>query len=362
MTDSVNVVVQSGGKLIGKGAYGCIFSPPLVCRGDKKPKHGWGSRKLGKMTEVSDIKNEIIAAKVLGRFPEAKKYCILPELDTLCKPAAISVQREKDLKDCDALEKYGTEAMMEYELEFGGNTLKSRIQMSDFDTTFPFFRFMGDLLEIGAFLVLHGCIHNDLHGNNIVMKGDYHPRLIDFGRSYMYNTINRNVIDELSGVYYNPELGQIPPEISTHHGTNEGISFTTIMNDLSAKKSGLLYAERVLGLSRKQQLADLKDFWETSKSVKEGDWVTFYKLYWPAVDAWALGHNLVGILRRLLLSKKFTDSEEWGKKQGVIKQVLQGLLQASPKKRIDAVEALAIYDPMNDVVSSASGKAWLEKK
>jgi hypothetical protein len=80
------------------------------------------------------------------------------------------------------------------------------------------------------------------------------------------------------------------------------------------------------------------------------------------VDAWALGHNLVGILRRLLLSKKFTDSEEWAKKQGVIKQVLQGLLQASPKKRIDAVEALALYDPMNDVVSSASGKAWLEKK
>jgi hypothetical protein len=196
MADSVNVVVQTGGKLIGKGAYGCIFSPPLICRGSKARK----TNKLGKITEVSDIKNEIIAAKILSKFPESKKYCILPEIDTLCKPAPPSEQREKDLKDCDALEKYGNEAMMEYELEYGGQTLKARTQMTDFTHTFPFFRFMEDLLEVGAFILIHGCIHNDLHGNNIVMKGDFKPRLIDFGRCYMFSSITRTVVDELSGV------------------------------------------------------------------------------------------------------------------------------------------------------------------
>jgi len=362
MTDSVNVVVQHGGKLIGKGAYGCIFSPPLVCRGTTKPKHGWKSKKLGKMTEISDIKNEIIAAKILGKYPDAKKYCILPEIDTLCKPAPLDEQREKDLKDCDALEKYGSEAMMEYELEFGGQTLKTRIQMSDFTNTFPFFRFMEDILEVGAFLVLHGCVHNDLHGNNIVMKGDYKPRLIDFGRCYIYNAINKDVVEELAGVYYNPELGQIPPEVTAHHGMNEGIPFDEILRDLQAKKSGLLYAERILGMSRRQQMADLKEFWNNSKAIQEGDWVSFYRNYWPSVDSWSIGNNLVGILRRLLLSKKFTDSEEWVKKQGMVKDVLRGMMQTSPKKRIDSMQALALYDPTNAVVLSASGKAWLEKK
>jgi len=362
MTDSVSISIQSGGKMIGQGAYGCIFSPPLLCRGAKKPRAGWGSSKLGKMTEVSDIKNEINAAKALSKLPDVKKYCILPEINTLCNIAPISSQKEKDIEKCDALNKYSAEDIMQYELEYGGKTLKTRLETTELSTQFPFFEFMGQLLEIGAFLALHGYIHNDMHSSNIVMKKDLHPRLIDFGRSYMYNNINSREIEEISGVYYNPALGQIPPEITAHHGVNEGVSLDTILTDLDAKKSGLMYAERVLGISRKEQLAEFKEFWLSSLSVQKGDWVQFYKLYWPVVDSWAVGHNLVGILRRLVISKQFTDSKDWIQKQGVVKTILKGLLHASPKKRLDSIEALALYDPMNALVSSSSGKDWLEKK
>jgi hypothetical protein len=37
-------------------------------------------------------------------------------------------------------------------------------------------------------------------------------------------------------------------------------------------------------------------------------------------------------------------------------------LKASPLKRIDCIQALALFDPTNELVSSASGKAWLSKK
>jgi hypothetical protein len=37
-------------------------------------------------------------------------------------------------------------------------------------------------------------------------------------------------------------------------------------------------------------------------------------------------------------------------------------VQASPRARLDAVEALALYDPTNDLLSSPTGKAWLQKK
>jgi hypothetical protein len=139
------------------------------------------------------------------------------------------------------------------------------------------------------------------------------------------------------------------------------VPIETIISELENKKTGLLYAERILGISRKEQMKDFKQFWLSSRSAQNGDWVQFYRLYWPVVDSWAIGHNLIGVLRRLVISKQFTESKEWLQKQSVVKTVLKGLLYASPKKRLDAVEALALYDPMNALVSSSPGKDWLEK-
>jgi hypothetical protein len=45
-----------------------------------------------------------------------------------------------------------------------------------------------------------------------------------------------------------------------------------------------------------------------------------------------------------------------------VKAVLRGLLRMSPAERLDCVEALALYDPTNDLVTSSMGRTWLEKK
>ena len=353
------IVVQSGGKLFNSGAYGCIFTPPLRCANrDKQAATKKG--KLGKLTELIDVKYEMNAAKYLGHFPESKRYFILPEVDTLCTPAPESQQVNTAVEDCKLMHTDDKKDLMQFEMEFGGNTLKSSLLSTNIDAI-PFFDFMRDLLEIGAFLVLKGCVHNDMHGNNIVLDGKFKPRLIDFGRTYMHNIITPTLIGEMN-VYYNPQVNQIPPEHTAQPGVGEGVPFETIMSDMYTQKMPLIHAERILGVSRKQQLAEFRSFWEESKSAGAKDWVTFFKMYWPAVDSWAIGHNLIGILRRLLLSKKFTESAEWKQKQGVVKSVLKGLLKADPRRRLDALEALAMYDPMHDLVSSDSGRAWLEKK
>ena len=85
MEPRIIIPKQQGGRLLAQGHYGCIFDPPLICRGDKAPKGGWKKGKLGKLTEITDIKSEIMAAEVFKDKPAAKKYFILPELDTLCK-------------------------------------------------------------------------------------------------------------------------------------------------------------------------------------------------------------------------------------------------------------------------------------
>ena len=357
------VVPQSGGKLIGKGAYGCIFDPPLECfRGAKRGLKSRKINKLGKVTDIVDIKNEIGAAKFFKNVPSALKYCILPELDSVCKPLPIDKQTETGIEQCDPIEKYGMDDMMQYELEYGGKTIKARLQAADISVEkFPFFKVMCDLLEIGAFLTLHGFVHNDLHTNNVVLGDKYEARLIDFGRSYSIAQLDLAAVEELNNVFYNPEIAVVPPEITIHHGLNNGVSIENIFNDLLHKKSSLINAERILGIHRKQQIHELRAFYSDSRSVQTGDWLTFYKTYWPTVDSWAIGTDLLSILRKLLISKQFTESGEWKQKQSVVKEVLRGLVQASPKKRMDCVEALALYDPMNDLVSSASGRAWLEK-
>jgi len=356
-----------GGRIIGNGRYGCIFDPPLICRGDKAPKK-YQKGMLGKLTMPDDLGPELHAERLFRSKPEASRYMILPKIDTLCKegpggePALESKdQKESDLAKCPVLAKEGMDEMLHYQLEYGGKSLASKLDSTNVVRDFPFFRFMESLLEVGAYIALNGMIHNDMHFGNIVVKDDLQPRLIDFGRCYLAKEINDNVLDNLAASY-SPAHLQVSPEVTTQDGLAEGVPFSRIMTDLYQKKSSLKYAEQFFGQSRKQQIAEFRYFWNTSKSVKEKDFTRLWQLYWPVVDSWTIGGVLMSILHQLSLSNQFVKSEEWKRKYPVMKAVFCGLLKASPRKRLDAVEALSLYAPMNRVVVSSAGRAWLAKK
>lgn len=369
MDPKILIPNQQGGRMLAQGHYGCIFDPPLICRGEKKPRGGWRKGKLGKLTEIGDIKNEIMAAELFRGRPEAKKYFILPELDTLCQQgpegqAAVveAEQSERNFGQCEALQRDGMGDMLHYQMDYGGKTLQDKLENIQVAAKeFPFFKFMGELLEIGAYLALNGLIHNDLHSANIMVNKDYRPRLIDFGRAYYSRSITEVTLDELAAEYA-PSLGQITPECSTQDGLESGVPLATIIQDLINQKPGLLYAERLFGQSRQKQMVEYQAFRNTSKALKTRDYVSFWRLYWPMVDAWSIGHALASTLYKLSLSNQFMKSEEWKKKSSAVKAAITGLLKASPRARLDAVEALALYDPTNDLLSSPTGKAWLQKK
>jgi serine/threonine protein kinase len=314
---------------------------------------------LGKLTSLSDISNELKTAKALLQYPGAEKYCVLPEPETLCKPAPMDKQ-EASVQECEVIQKRGDKTMYQFEIEYGGKTLKTRLD-TEINSRFPFFDFMRQMLEIGAFLTLHGCIHNDLHSNNLVLDDKLHPRVIDFGRTFLVSNINMDMVEELTA-YFSPEIGAMPPESSLRDGIIEGVPLDSIYVSLYEKKPGLNMVERILGVSRKQQIDEFREFISNSKAFQSRNWVETYKLYWPTVDSWAIGTILIGILRRLLVSKEFSERADWLKKQGLVKEILREMLRSSPRIRIDCVEALALYDPTNDLVSGQSGKAWLEKK
>ena len=348
-----------GGRKLGEGAYGCVFDPPLICHGKKIHTK---ANMIGKLTDTEDIGGEITAAKMLKNMPGANNYFILPELDTLCKDVRTNDQTEPELRTCDVLLEHGIRNLVHYQMKNGGQSLYSKLDSIQIGVKeFPFYSFMKHLLEMGTQLAFKGIIHNDLHSGNIVVDGKYNFRLIDFGRSYTVNGISESTIDSLSAEY-NAKLGQIPPEYTVQDGENDGMQLQVIVQDIIQNKTSLKIAERVFGYNRVEQMNEFKKFWKTSNSVKSGNFVKFWKYYWPAVDAWGFGYILVSTLYKLSLSNQFMKSAEWKQKSPIIKTIITGLLQCSPVKRLDCVEALALYDPTNAFVLSSPGKAWLEKK
>jgi len=360
-SSGLQIQIQRGGKQLAEGAYGCVFSPPLTCLGKGK-EAPVKKNMLGKLTGYGPLKNEVISAKYLKQFSKSPEYSILPELDSICAPDLRGAAAQKAVENCDVLQKEPEKKHFQFNVRYGGQTLQhTLLTITPSFKTLPFFTLMRQLLEIGAFFVIHGFIHNDMHAGNIVLADDFKPRVIDFGRSFIHDKIGNNVVEELKAGY-DPGIGHITPETSAEHGIDAGIPFATILDDIYKKKAAFEWGEKILGISRKAQIEEFKQFWLTSKAVQEHDWVTFYKLYWPVVDSWAIGNDLLKILRMMNISQDLSTNEEWIQKRGVVKQVLRGLLRASPKLRLDAMQALAIYDPMNELVSGASGRAWLEKK
>jgi serine/threonine protein kinase len=358
-----------GGRLLDQGGYGCIFDPPLICRGEKAPRKGSGNKMIGKVTLPEDITSEVMAANIFKDKPEANNYFILPEIDTLCKKApsgrpAIKIddQKEVDLGKCRTIQDFGLKNLLHYQMKHGGVSLHKKLDSVHIAVNeFPFYKFMGQMLEIGAYMALNGVIHNDLHSGNVVVDDKYNFRLIDFGRCYTANNINEKLLDTLESVY-NPRLGQVTPECTVQDGLIQKMQLPIMVNEMINGKASLIYAERIFGINRQQQMFEFTNFWKTSRSVQSGDYVKFWKLYWPATDAWGIGYILISTLYKLSLSNQFMKSSQWKEKSTLVKGVITGLLKCSPMKRIDCIEALALYDPMNALVLSASGKAWLTKK
>jgi serine/threonine protein kinase len=196
-------------------------------------------------------------------------------------------------------------------------------------------------------------------GNILIGSKDLKPRFIDFGFSFSSYSITTEVLDERWKVY-KAEYAAEPPEITVITGLLNNHKLTTVVQDVLKNKPPLKNAEKIVGLSRNTQLNEFMKFWNTSIACKNKDWVGFFRLYWPAFDAWAIGFIIIYIYSKALFIKDVSD--DWPVLSSQIKEVLRGLLRMDPRKRLDSVEALNLFNPSSHVLSSASGKAWLEQR
>lgn len=345
-----------GGKLLGAGTYGCVFDPPLICKGETSvPVRD--RKKLGKITAPVDAATEIKAALALRDLQSP--YFLLPDAKSVCEPG--EKQKEKDLKLCKAVEANPLSGFVQFKMPYGGQQLLTLITNTSFlGPNFSFFDVMLQFLEAGSYLIAKQYVHYDISPGNVVVNKEGQISLIDFGMSFSGKEINEDTLTPRWKVYlpsYMPE----PPEITIISGLFQKIAPNQSIPEIIRNKWGCILASQVLGISEKKQRYELELFWKSSRAAQAQDWVTFWQLYWPTFDSWAIGSILSLILRSLLLRPEFTNDRRWKERGPMIKYILRGLLQVNPRKRLDCVEALKLYDPDN-VWFETFGTSWLSSR
>jgi serine/threonine protein kinase len=223
------------------------------------------------------------------------------------------------------------------------------------------------MLEAGSILLLAGVCHFDLHPGNLLVDKTKTIRILDFGLSFPTNTINDSVVngrwkrlrfgfesDAAHPTVHNseaPELTIMNATRRREYSTEDAIKMTVLGKPIFKDM------ETYLGISKEESRDRLLRFFESSKFAKERDYVAIWKTYWPGFDAWAIGCLLLETLKALLLLPEFTQGVYKVKKAAIL-SALRGLLEPDPRKRLDCMEALALFDPASPWIARF-GQKWL---
>lgn len=355
---------MEGGEFITKGAYGCIFDKPLLCKG-KQPRIS--KKFVTKVTADFDADTEVLMSSLLRKAPLWKNYFILVKPES-CEPKSLKKQTDDTIDKCTVFDEVPMEYMKQIYMPWGG---KSLYEISMGPTKFQLIEFMKAMLEAVGTMILQGVSHYDLHPGNIVIDTAGVARIIDFGLAFHGPSMSKEILNMRWKVlkFGTPSKkehwisNQEPPEVTILNATIlekysiEDATKKTIYNKDIFKQM----SKPLLGIPMKENVDEFLQFYETSKVCQDKDWVQFFRLYWPGFDSWALGTIFMTYLQRQLTLKTFAESDIWKEQQVPIQTTLHGLLEINPRKRLDAIEALAILDPGN-LWLKRFGSTWLSER
>jgi len=347
---------MEGGRIRGKGTYGCVFQPTLKCRGKNKQKD---QSFVGKITSTLDAKNELAISEHLHTIPGFDQYTVVPELES-CRPRARSRQNERDLKACDFVKDMPLEKTIQLTMPWGGISLG---QLNLHPREFDFFRFMEDFLSIGTFLILNDVCHMDIWGQNVLFTKEEEPRLIDFGFAFRPSQL---VLSDLKTrwreivVDHDTET----PEVTLMLGAFNGIEPSSLIYQLAESKPAVRRLAALCGVVPSEWSAQIRQWSQDSQSFQQKDWLNCWKLYWPGFDAWGIGAVLLQILEVQMSFPEFSRSPTWKERGPAVQLVLRGLCCGHPAYRPDAAEALDVLTKgENPLISYGSaGSDWIQKK
>lgn len=367
---------MEGGSLLGQGTYGCLFDPPLACDEETQRRKRSKGKILGKITLPQDYAVEAEAAARITTIPNWDEYFIPIEMATACEPKAVQSQKDTDIWKCNFLRKevgYDMSQVIHFKIKYGGvdsysficDPRRERGCDSDREKTLNWEGFIGQILEAGTLMALYQLVHYDIHRTNILMDPKSGlPKLIDFGMAFNADKITMETLDNRwKRIYPDQSISEMePPEVTMATYIRKGFSSVEAYGQIMRYKEPLRKMETMLGASRQTQGREFAEFWRDSGSFKRGDWVQMFKFYWPAFDAWNIGTVLLHLLEYCYMRKDIAESGKFREAESRFKEVLRGLLRLSPKRRLDCVEALNVWNPNSKILQSERAQEWLETR
>jgi len=188
--------MQEGGEqklnLLSSGAFGCIYSPSITCKGEV------GSAKYVTKIQKSKraIRNELYISERIRNikgyvrfFAPVIKYCNV----------RIAKDNVDDLKKCQVFEDEKKETLQETSYVsmktryVGKKDLRDELLRNITPATFPkkIRRTHSHLLMAVDKLYAHNIVHFDLKSNNIIMDSERNvPIIIDFGQSWAIDQLD----------------------------------------------------------------------------------------------------------------------------------------------------------------------------
>jgi hypothetical protein len=331
--------MQTGGRLLGQGVYGCIFDPVPHCAGGQVFKKIHGKSAVGKVTS-EDTDDELTIGKTIMALPMADSYFALPSAG--CKPQ-LPIQ-DPDAKGCRVITESGegTKFSLLIMPAAGEQLIKYAANHSRLAENYM--RIFKHLLEGAVIYQDAGYVHNDIHMGNILVDDKGVARFIDFGLAFKVADIN-TWEDSRMGSRFKPQYMWQPPEVHAWRMMNAGVRVVDGVKQIKQINPEFKKMEHQFP-GRRPMLTVLADFLTTSKFVAKRDGGGFLREYGKRFDSWRLGLCMWLFWDDLLQWPSFVNTELWTQRE-LVRKVLGGLTDFDPRTRLTVGAALAMLDPKN---------------
>lgn len=347
---------MEGGVLYDRGSYGCVYVPPLSCQGNNS-KFQKRSNMLDKIMDREPAEEEFRIATRVSELPLSGNYFVVAQ--HMCTPKPRDEQDDPQIRSCDLLTKRHITSMRILRMPFGGVVI--------FDKKFDLgqlsiLELFQHLLEAVSILNLHGVIHNDLHGGNILIDDNNVPRIIDFNKAlFSYEPIDEK---ELTFIY-SASYSQISPDYHIMNGRVQNIGENFLIKDFLLKRSRTLInpLRGFFGITEEDIEAQFENFISKSKSYKNLDLKSWFSSHWRTLDSWSLAVVFLEIIYSFSFFPSF-ESGKWRMEKERVLPVLKKMLAIDPFERLDCVQALNELDkssknPGGNYILNKIAKNWL---
>ncbi len=347
----------TGGAFISSGVYGCVFRPALPCKDGAliDPRHKGNISKISSM-DRKYLDKEVAVGRRIRKVPVADHYFALAR-DGICEPPTDLVDKDMGIGECEMLYDQAERDKKKFMIQqpFAGRDFEKTVLGSYKPDTVDFYKIGQRLLEGLVILAVTGVVHTDLHRENILIDMNENPKIIDFGAAVILGDSVKRMVREFDPVY-----SQIPPEMSMWDAWKDNMDVMTAARRVAKEKGSMSMLRIYTGDSVEDQAKKLADYRMRSSYFKRGDFEGWWAIHWPKIDVWSVGFVLLHLWNRLSKYDGFARNKVYLEKRRMILDVLRGMMELNPMKRLNAVQALQKWAPTSLVLRRYAGK-WITK-